>query len=50
MNQKSLTQSKMFPPSSSVKLPLKNKVKHNKLTVTYVDDFGVYKTKNINLK
>lgn len=48
--KKSLIKSKMIPPLSDFKLPLQNKVKHNKLTVTYVDDFGVYKTRNINLK
>lgn len=35
----------MIHPLSKFKLALKNKIKHDKLIVTYVDDFGVYKTK-----
>ncbi|WP_238149283.1 hypothetical protein [Arsenophonus endosymbiont of Aleurodicus floccissimus] len=50
MMKKNLIKLKMIPQLSDFKLPLQNKVKHNKLTVIYVDDCGVYKTKNINLK
>lgn len=37
----------MIPPFSEKQLPLKNKPAARNASVTYVDDYGVYKSKNI---
>ena len=42
-----LAASEMIPPFSEKQLPLKNKPAARNASVTYVDDYGVYKSKNI---
>lgn len=44
-----LAESEMISPLSSRELPLINKLIDNKILVTYVDDFGVFKTQHIEL-
>ena len=42
-----LAASEMIPPFSEKQLPLKNTLPARNASVTYVDDYGVYKPKNI---
>lgn len=44
-----LADSEMIPPLSTRELPLLTKLKGPAAKVTYVDDFGVYQSQNINL-
>ncbi|HHR5901179.1 TPA: fimbrial biogenesis chaperone [Providencia alcalifaciens] len=44
-----LVDSEMVPPLSSKVLPLKKPLKNRTLILTYVDDYGVFKSKNIQL-
>ncbi|BBG61083.1 MULTISPECIES: molecular chaperone [Providencia] len=42
-----LVDSEMIPPLSSKELPLKGKLKNHNLILSYVDDYGVFRSKNI---
>ncbi|HHR6456085.1 TPA: fimbrial biogenesis chaperone [Providencia alcalifaciens] len=44
-----LVDSEMVPPHTSKTLPLKKQLKGNNLILTYVDDYGVFKSKNLQL-
>lgn len=45
----SLVDSAMIAPLSSQEIPLKNKLKNNNITISYVDDYGVFKYKDIKI-
>ncbi|MDH2368755.1 hypothetical protein QDQ59_02660 [Providencia rettgeri] len=45
----SLTDSAMIAPMSEKELPIKGIMKNHDLILMYVDDYGVFKSKNIKL-
>lgn len=45
----SLVDSAMIPPMSEKEFPIKGAIKNHELILVYVDDYGVFKSKNIKL-